>query len=94
MTGMRNISMQEAVHKMHKIDLRLCSEYMVKGNLFRGLQLHGGKRKKSQSGYKFKDSLCCHRNCTDDYHFVLLLEEWFYEVLRKKKLYEDEEIER
>ena len=53
------VSMQEAVHKMDKLDLRICSDYTTEVSISKALYL---REKSNQKTYKTNDLVSYYRN--------------------------------
>jgi hypothetical protein len=85
MTSHRTIPIQEAVHEIDRLDLRICSDYTTDVSIGKALYL---RKKKNQKGYKKNDPVSCYRNRPNKYDHMSM-EQFFHGVFCKHTLYED-----
>lgn len=90
LTGHRTVSIQEAVHEIDRLELRICSDYLTNVRISKALFLRRTKREKT---YKKDDLVSCYRNRPSSLD-TLSLEQFFYQKFLKQKFYTDKETSR
>ena len=90
MTSHRTIPIQEAVHEIDRLDLRICSDYTTDVSIGKALYL---REKKNQKAYKKNDLVSYYRNRPSKYDHMSM-EQFFYGVFRKHTFYEDGDTKR
>ena len=90
MTSHRTIPIQEAVHEINHLNLRICSDYMTDVSIGKALYLC---EKKNQKTLKTNDLVSYYRKQPIKYDHMPL-EQFFYGVFRKHTFYKGRDTKR
>ena len=90
MTSYRTIPIQEAVHEIDRLDLRICSDYTTDVSIGKALYQ---RERKDQKGCKKDDLVSYYRNRPGKYDHMSM-EQFFYCVFRKHTFYKDGDTKR
>ena len=84
MTSHRTIPIQEAVHEINKLDLRICSDYMTNVSIGKALYI---RNKKDQKTFKKNDLVSYYRNRPSKWDHMAI-DQFFHGVFRKHAFYQ------